>query len=521
MDQIRSVWTAMDNRKRVIVGLATVAMFAAILGVARIAATPSMALLYSGLDAQAAGDVVAALDQQSAKYEVRGTSIYVEGSQRDALRMTLASEGLPANSTAGYEILDSLSGFGTTSQMFDAAYWRAKEGELSRTIVSSPLISAARVHISSAGGQPFRQAVDPSASVTITPTAGAISAEHARALRNLVASAVGGLIPENVSIINGQNGRIIGADAQNTGANDRADQLKTAVERILIAHVGPGNAVVEVSVETETERQAIVERIIDPDSRVAISTDTEESTTQAEDSRNTQASVASNLPDGDAATDGSSSTSRNNLTRERVNFEVSETQREILREPGAIRRVSVAVLVDGVEQTGDGGITQIVPRDREELEVLRGLVASAVGFDEARGDTITIESLPFEPIIAEGTSSVPGAFTNLDITSIIQIAVLSVVALLLGLFVVRPVLTSSPVPALSSPDINSTELPDGLIGEISEAPTETAVAMLGNSQDQPTDAPDPVNRLRELISERQSETVEILRSWMEESEEQT
>ena len=497
---------------------ATIAMFVAVLGIARMAANPSMSLLYSQLDAQSAGQVIAALDQQNAPYEVRGNAIYVNSSDRDSLRMQLASGGLPANGAVGYELLDGLTGFGTTSQMFDAAYWRAKEGELARTIVSSPLISSARVHIAHSGAQPFRDQADPSASVTLIPASGSVNPDHARALRNLVASAVSGLTAENVSIINGQDGRIIGSDPEYSSGSDRAAELKTAIERMLVAHVGQGNAVVEVSVETETERQAILERIIDPNSRVAISSDTEESNTQAQDSRNTQASVASNLPDGDAA-DGSNSTSQNSLTRERVNFDVSETQREIVREPGAIRKVSVAVLIDGIEQEQADGTVQFVPRGREELDILRGLVASTIGFDESRGDSITIESLLFEPSPELGTSADAGIASNLDMMKLIQLAALIAVALILGLFVVRPILTSSATAEPNDPPLVGSNALSRMTIDADNENAPAPVEVIPSPNQQQSSETDPVTRLRELISERQSETVEVLRHWMEEGEE--
>ena len=147
MQQILSVWSSLTLQRRVFVTIATLLMFAAILGVSRLATTPNMALLYSGLEQGAAGEVVARLEQSGIPFEVRGGAIYVPQAQRDQLRMTLARDGIPANGSAGYELLDSLSGFGTTSQMFDAAYWRAKEGALSRTISASPWIRSARVHI--------------------------------------------------------------------------------------------------------------------------------------------------------------------------------------------------------------------------------------------------------------------------------------------------------------------------------------------------------------------------------------
>ena len=112
-------------------------MLVAVFGLIRAATEPSMALLYSGLDATAAGEVVAALEAEGVPFEVADGAILVEAAARDRIRMELAGRGLPAGGPAGYEILDGLTGFGTTSQMFDAAYWRAKEGELARTITGS------------------------------------------------------------------------------------------------------------------------------------------------------------------------------------------------------------------------------------------------------------------------------------------------------------------------------------------------------------------------------------------------
>src|SRR6056297_949198 len=279
LQQIRNLWKALDPRRRVIVIAATLAMFAAVLGLARMASAPSMALLYAGLESGPAGEVVRALEQRGVAHEVRGGSIFVDRARRDTLRMTLASEGLPANSSKGYELLDGLSGFGTTSQMFDAAYWRAKEGELARTIVANPRISKARVHIANAGDNPFRRDVSPTASVTVTTPSGALSKDHAKALRFLVASAVAGLAPAKVSVIDSAGG-LVGAseDAPVRAGQDRAEMLRERAVRLLEARVGPGNAVVEVSVETVKETESIREVALDPESRVAVSVDSEERT---------------------------------------------------------------------------------------------------------------------------------------------------------------------------------------------------------------------------------------------------
>ena len=228
MQQHLNAWMNLDMRRQITVVVATVAMFLAVLTMSRIVAAPSMTLLYAGLENGAAGEVVRSLEQRGVPFEIRGNSIFVESRARDQLRMTLASEGLPANSSRGYELLDGLSGFGTTSQMFDAAYWRAKEGELARTVASSPHVAMARVHIASTGSNPFQRGVTPTASVSVTPNGAGLTAQQGRAIRFLVASAVAGLSPDDVAVIDA-NGTVIGTlddDAPAAGADDKAQVLR-------------------------------------------------------------------------------------------------------------------------------------------------------------------------------------------------------------------------------------------------------------------------------------------------------
>lgn len=539
MQQLIGVWQALDLRKRMIVIGATAAMFAAILAISTMASKPSMSLLYAGLEGVESGEVVSALDQSGVAYEVRGDAIFVPSTQRDSLRMTLAAQGLPAQGAAGYELLDSLSGFGTTSQMFDAAYWRAQEGELARTIASSPSIRSARVHIAHSTNQPFRKDLKPTASVTITATSGGIGAAQAKALRYLVASAISGMSPDDVSVIDSARGLIASGDDANvlTSANDRASALKKNVERLLAARVGAGNAVVELSVETVNEREAITEHHFDPEGRVAISTDSVETTKQSDASQPGEVTVASNLPQNTGGNNGQSK-SQSTETRERTNYEVSETRRELLRTPGAVKRLSVAVLVDGVTTTNSDGTTSWQPRSEAELAALKQLVASAVGFVEARGDVITLQSMQFEALPELGTAATAGALGDIsfDLTQIIQIAVLALVALILGLFVARPILmqklqTSTaelPTPERSTtaltgeiaedemPDMNMQLVSDFDVGDLPM--TMNSAFDMGDLDDM-SQSSDPVERLKKMIEARQSESMEILRSWMEDTEE--
>lgn len=502
MDNLWSIWTSLDLRRRAILVAAVVGMFAAVLYLARGASQPDMALLFSGLEPAASGEVIAALEQQGVAFEVRGPAVYVPAAQRDVLRMTLASEGLPQTAGQGYELLDSLTGFGTTAQMFDAAYLRAKEGELARTILASPGIRAARVHISVPVARPFARDSGTTAAVTVTSTA-ALAPAQVEALRFLVASAVSGLQPEDVAVIDSERGLIPQDGVLLADGSDRAEMLQSRAERLLAARVGAGNAVVEVTVDTVTESESIIERRIDPEERVAISSEVEESTSQSNDSGDGAVTVASNLPDGDAAGGNNTSSTQEANNRTLTNYDVSETSREIIRAPGDIRRLTVAILVNDITVTDNNGAVQVEPRTEEELTALRELVASAVGFDEARGDVITIRSMAFEPLPDLGTEAV-AAGMPFDVMSLVRLGVLAVVALVLGLFVIRPILASSRPAALPAPDNGLPPLPD--------------FAIVGPPMDLPdgqVEVIDPVSRIRKLIDERKDESARLLQSWIE------
>lgn len=554
MQQLLSFWQILDNRRRAILLVTVFSVFTGVLLLSKLAATPTYTLLYSSLEPGASGEIVQALEQQSVAFEIRGNSIYVDSARRDELRMTLATSGLPTLDGKGYELLDNLSGFGTTAQMFDAAYWRAKEGELARTIVAGAQIQSARVHIANTSAQPFRRNAISTASVTATSSSGTLSPAHAKALKYLIASAVAGLSPENVSIIDGRNGVVVSSETGvHTLANtdDRAAYLKKNVERLLEARVGIGKAVVEVNFETVTESEAITEIRFDPESRVAISSDSEERSKSSKNNRGNAVTVASNLPSGDDAGTNNESSNQDTETRERLNYEVSETRREILRSPGAIKRISTAVLIDGEYLTDDQSGQKVwAQRSQEELEALKELVAAAVGLNEERGDTLTLKSMEFRQIESEGFIEPPAMIQklNLDIMRLIQVGVIAIVTLILGLFVLRPILSKTPIPALLGPQLSvasdqgsgldkasgnleissdSSSQIKALTGEIDQSSilpanfesisnTNTSVAIVSEST---SPQGDPVDKLRQMIENRQDETVEILRNWIENNEE--
>jgi flagellar M-ring protein FliF len=508
------VWSALQPRQRLIATLAFAAMIAAVIGLVQMVRAPSMAPLYSGLDATAAGEVASAVEGMGVSVRMEGGAIMVPAADRDRLRMALAAQGLPRSGPAGYEILDGLDGFGTTSEMFEATYWRALEGELARTILATPGVRAARVHVASPAGRPFQRAAQPSASVTVTMGNGALSTANAEAIRYLVASAVAGLDPARVSVIDAAYGAVLrpGEDATEAGGQlpgaSREAQLRGEIERLLAARVGVDRAIVTVSVDTDMQSETVVERVIDPDTRIPISTETREIEETATGGTGGAATVASNLPQGGDGEGGQPSQSARTEAEERINYEVSQLTRERVKRPGEVRRITVAVLVDGVVGEGADGQRVWTPRPQEELDQLRDLVRSAIGYDEARGDVVTVETLEFAPRPQTGAVAEAGMgrFLQTNAMSLIQTLALAAVALGLALFVLRPLLAIPPdlEPVEEGPE----RLPPPLIfGDGGEA---------GDGEEK-----DGISRLRDLFAEQKDDSANVLRSWLERDLQQT
>ncbi len=515
MPQVYAVWESLPLQRKLVAVLAVLAILVAVVGLARLASTPPMSLLYSGLDDMASGEIVTALEQQGVAYELRGNAIYVDSGVRDRARLTLAASGLPANGPAGYEILETMSGFGTTSQMFEATYWRAKEGELARTILVSTEISKARVHIAQASDQPFRRETPVSASVTVTARNGQITREKALAIRHLVASAVAGLDPDRVAVIDARAGIILAPGDSSSSMSNSADgdalaaTLRENVTRLLEARVGAGNAVVEVSVDVNTESQTISERLLDPEASVLVSSETETRTENANGTTGGTVTVASNLPDGEAADGGGQSTRNNKQSREISNFEFSETLRETVKGSGAVERLSVAVLLNDLPLEG---ATTPAKRSAEEVAALLGLVRSAVGYDEARGDVVTIETMPLAVAPPLGTEISEGnGWLSAALPMLAQLGILGAVVLALGLFVVRPVLAPRELPEMKTIGGSDT----------SAEGTPTGDASKLAAQAQPALAPPEANAidlLRETVNSRSEDSSTLLRNWIEATE---
>lgn len=458
-----------------------------------------MALLYSGLDASVTGEIIDELEKRGTHYELKGDAIFVPQDDRDSVRFALARDGLPKQSVQGYELLDNVNGFSVTSEMYNAAYWRAKEGELTRTILAVPGIESARVHIGASLRSGFaRSEPAQTASVTIS-TAHDLTGSQAQGIQYLVALAVSGLNPDEVAVIDLNKGILAGpgiATAEQPGvkAQSQESQLEQKILRLLEARVGAGNARVSVSVDVSHERQKTSAVTYDPDSRV-VRRRTTGDVSETSGGTSGALTVSSNLP-ASGSPSGSQSNSTTKNSSESVSYEINETRTETEKLPGQVERVSVAVLVNDQVLGLDAAAADAATAKDQMVSNFRQLVTSAVGLDLSRGDNLTVEFMPFQVAPPAEMVTAPSLMDQLldrYLWSGVQILVLGLVVIVLALGVVRPLLKQPKTQAVSMDDPN-------LLG--SEAGTGTAA--------------DPFASLKDYALERQDDAAAILQEWLNE-----
>ncbi|KZD03404.1 flagellar basal-body MS-ring/collar protein FliF, partial [Oceanibaculum pacificum] len=424
-------------------------------------ASPSMQLLYSNLDPADSKEVVGHLSQVGAPYELRGQTgneIYVPADQVTRLRMSLAQAGLPSEGNLGYEIFDKSDGFGTTNFVLNINQLRALEGELARTIGSIKGIRSARVHLVLPRRELFsRERQQPSASIALRMQgAQRLDREQIKAIQYLVAAAVPDLTPQKISIIDDKGSLLArGADDVNSpeflsaNAEERRiayeSRLARAIETLLERTVGFGKVRAEVNADLDFDRVQISREEYDPNGQVVRSTQNVDENSRSNESLADQAvTVETNLPDGQqAGGNGGGSQSQTARTEETVNYEITRIVSNTTRETGGVRRLTVAVLVDGVYTRGEGGTPVYEPRNEQQLQQIEALVRTAIGFNANRGDAIEVVNMQFAPLddIGMGADSTLFGLSKNDFLQLAEIIVLAVVGLLVILLVVRPVLT--------------------------------------------------------------------------------
>ncbi|MEP2705195.1 MAG: flagellar basal-body MS-ring/collar protein FliF [Roseibium sp.] len=496
---------------------------------------PQMTTLYSELTLQDSASIVTQLESQAVQFELarEGSTILVPRDQVARLRMQLATEGLPTGGSIGYEIFDRTDTLGATSFVQNINHLRAMEGELSRTIGSLDRIKSARVHLVIPERQLFqRDRRPPSASIVLN-VRGGLGPGEIRAVQHLVATAVDGLDPDKVSIVD-EAGRLLasGAGSDEEGMVSATLQertvaiegrLRNQIEEILNSVVGPGRARVRVNADVDYNRMTETTETFDPEGQVVRSTQSKEEAT--ENGREVgQVTVGNQLPNAPAGANEDTAKDKSSLTEEIVNYEISKSTRTEVVEAGRVSRLSVAVLVDGTYGPNDSGDYIYTPRAQETLDRIAVLVRSAVGFDVERGDVVEVVNLQFaqppqNDLLAEGDGLFD--FTRDDILRFAELGVLFLIALLLLLFVVRPLLRRIVTPEEKQPQ----ELvigPDGTLVTDSEIPMDTeiedefVIEWLEQAKHEGALQASSIAKVGSLIQDHPTDAVNIVRGWLDE-----
>lgn len=504
---------------------------------------PQMAPLYTGLSFDDSAAIVSELQTLNINYQLRGEgeAILVPRDQITSIRMTLAESGLPARGQVGYEIFDQQSTLGATSFVQNINQLRALEGELARTITSLARVRAARVHLVLPERELFRrEAKDPTASIVLE-VRGALSAGEIRAIQHLTATAIDGLSPNRVSIVDTE-GQLLASGT--VGDDDEAmaamfaertlafeNRLRTRLEDILSNVVGAGRARVQVSAELDTSRSTVTRESYDPNGQVVRSSQTREledaATGPAADS---SSSVANELPGaaGTTATTSGGSSERSATTEETINYEIPKTTTTEINEAGAVRRLSVAVVVDGTYQSDANGNSVYQPRSEDDLARIETLVQSAIGFDPARGDQIQVVNMQFaaRPDLTIPDSE-PGFFnfTRDDLFSVVEMLVTLLIAVALVFFVMRPLVKRVLAPEtepLALPQASA--VPDADAGDQESGPQaliESELRQQGESEQWMEQARSmgeakfqTLQQVGSLIEERPKQASTIIRDWL-------
>jgi flagellar M-ring protein FliF len=418
---------------------------------------PQMVPLFTDLSVEDSAAIIKDLERQAIVYQIKndGAIVMVPKDKVARLRMKLAEGGLPKGGGVGYEIFDKSDALGATSFIQNINHLRALEGELSRTIRSIDRVQGARVHLVLPERPLFsRDKVEASASIVLK-VAGSLEPQQVRAIRHLVATAVHGMKPERVSVID-ETGKLLADGAQDNplggaGADERKmafeNRLRNQVEAIVTSVVGSGHARVQLTADFDFNRITQTSDKFDPDGRVVRSSQTREEQSATSDGKDGSVSVGNELPGSnkqtDSATGGGGGRDQNHKTEEIVNYEISRITKTEVIEAGKINRISAAVLVDGNYGKNDKGEVAYQPRAKEEIDRIAALVRSAIGFDAKRGDQVEVVNLRFAETTPTPINEPAGwmsylQFTKEDIMRGAELGVMALLGLIVLFLVVRP-----------------------------------------------------------------------------------
>lgn len=510
--------------------------------------TPSLKLLYSDLSTVDSSAVAAKLESEEIRYEVSadGSRVMVPANEIGRARMLLAEAGLPDGGSMGYELFDSQSGFGTTNFVQNINQVRALEGELSRTIGTLEPIRSARVHIVLPQRELFsRDTTDARASVVVNLVQGQrLERQQIMAIQSLVSSAVPDLEPTNISVVD-QSGTLLARGEDNIEElygtktaemrQNIENRMRQNIEEIVGQIVGFGKVRATISADLNFDRITTNEELYDPETVVRSTQTTEENNLEREPKAE-EVGVENNLPGADAALlTGKEPTLESNKIEEVTNYEISKTVRNMVREIGEIRKLSVAVLVDGTytTTTNEEGeeVRTYQPRTQAELDQIKALVRSSVGINDERGDLIDVVNMQFAELpqedLFEGDKIL--GFETSELKDLIEVIIITIAILLVVLLVLRPMVSrvleiqdvkedddieaellaaTAMTPALTGPSSSHVR---SILEDDSEGGEENLIDM---NQVEGKVKASSLKKVEDIVGAYPNETVSVLRSWM-------
>ncbi|MGB0909397.1 MAG: flagellar basal-body MS-ring/collar protein FliF [Nitrospirales bacterium] len=492
---------------------------------------PDMGVLFANLEQGDVQAILSNLDRQGIPYELSqaGDTIKVPNEKVLELRLQMATDGLPEASGVGFEIFDRV-GLGTTQFVQKMNYRRALQGELARTIAQIGEVERARVHLVIPERRLFTSDKQPArAAVVLTLRRGAsLTQSQVQGVIHLVSSSVEGLDPAEITIVDG-HGQVLSntiaqkesqlttsqVEMQRSVERDYEERVQSMLDKVL----GRNKSVVRVSSVLDFRQVEVTEETYDPESQVVRSENRsqEKITEESGGGESGVPGVRSNVPnDGDVTgiNGGPKEAKRKNET---LNYELNRKVSKIVEPTGSVKRLSVAVLVDGTYAPAEGADAggeasdsdmKYIPRSEEEMTKLVDIVKKSVGFSEARGDEIEVVNTPFEGTpLKEGDEHVATVVQSFLTTwgGVIKPAVFLLLGLLVLLFVVRPMVTSLTTPPAEPVQIPQDGLPATVAdyeSEITETPEETAIKL---ASDNPATA---AHVIRSWLKEEKGERVE-------------
>lgn len=484
---------------------------------------PGMALLYGGLNPQETSRIQDYLASQNVPYEIRNDgSVYVAADQVGQARLKVAGQGLVGGG-AGYELFDNQSSFGTSNFVSNLNAKRALEGELARTIGTLPAVQGARVHLVLPKQNLFsRETIDPSAAVALNLGARSLEPDQVRSIAQLVASSVPNLKTSAITIIDQRGALLFDGTAEQTGAT-QASTLRKTVEQgyinslttMLERVVGTGKVAVRVTAELNTDKVTEQAEIFDPTQQVVRSEQAIETNSASSNGSNGGLTgVQGNTPGGEAGLSGGGGGSNESRAETTTNYEIGRTTRNLERAGGDVKKLSVAVLVEGKTEPAatEGGTPTYVPLTEAEKTNLRTLVQTAIGFDAARGDRVEVVEMPFSPA-PEAEAIAEPFLTKAQMVMLAEYLLIAVALGLVGLLVVKPALSTlnaamlAAAPVVVQQDNNN---PGGL--PVGALPAAENLINVGNVQGRVRES--AVKKVVEIVDQYPEESLSVLRNWM-------